>query len=97
MGYGAPIHLTGRTRDLVIYQSRLSSAEKMLAAGDTASTLVIRDGGNINRHLTAGQTVELITKAMNWVEAVMKMSWDMKDGHGDFPYGIPPDYAERWP
>lgn len=99
-GYGAPIHLTGRARDQIVYMQRLEAARSMIAAGDTETTMVLRDGGDVNRHLTAPQMAELITLAVAWVEAVMQVSWDMKDANGDFhPDGIPEDFADDayWP
>lgn len=93
-GYGSPIHLTGRQRDQIVYMQRLSLAQQMIANADTTTTMVLRDGGDVNRHLTAPQMVELIGQAIGWVETVMQVSWDMKDGAGDYPGGIPADFAD---
>lgn len=99
-GYGASVWLTGRLQDRIVYQQRMAEAQRMIADGDTTSTLVLRDGDDVNRHLTAPQMMELIGKAVAWVEAVMQVSWDMKDGNGNFPDGIPADFATNesyWP
>lgn len=98
-GYGSAIPLTGRQRDQIVYMQRLSLAQQMIAGADTTTTMVLRDGGDVNRHLTAPQMAELIGQAIAWVEAVMQVSWDMKDAAGDFPAGIPADFADDlyWP
>jgi hypothetical protein len=98
-GYGHSIKLTGRLKDQIVYQARITAALQLIAAGDTTTTLVLRDGNDVNRHLTGPQMAELTSKGIAWMEDIMQVSWDMKDAAGDFPDGIPADYTNdsHWP
>ncbi|MHA7968974.1 DUF4376 domain-containing protein [Rhizobium sp. CAU 1783] len=97
-GYG-PIPLTGRERDQINLITLASRAQAMKAAGLTAAGIVIRDRDNINHTLTPDQMIELVSAGTGWIEATMKVSWDMKDSAGAFPDGIPPNYTDDlyWP
>ncbi|WP_207900511.1 hypothetical protein [Shinella sp. JR1-6] len=97
-GYG-PVPLQGRLKDQINLQSRLIAAQGAKAAGITDPILLLRDAADVNHMLTADQMIELVTKGVAWIEAVMQVSWNMKDGVAPFEAGIPPDYAENtyWP
>lgn len=97
-GYG-PVPLQGRLKDQINLQSRLIAAQGAKAAGITEPILLLRDAADVNHMLTADQMIELVTKGVAWIEAVMQVSWNMKDGVAPFEAGIPPDYAENtyWP
>lgn len=97
--YGT-IPLTGREEDKVILTALLVRAQALIAQGVTNPVMVIRDRDNETHTLTPAQMAELIGLAFTWVEDTMQVSWAMKDATGDFPAGIPADYATNesyWP
>jgi hypothetical protein len=98
-GIASPIPLTGKEFDMSIYLGLMLRANAYKSAGVTAAVLPVRDGANVNQLLTPDQMLELIGAAMVWVEDVMKVSWAMKDGTGDFVAGIPADFDDDqyWP
>lgn len=98
-GLADPVPLTGRQFDLIVYQALVARAKDLKAAGDTTTTITLRDGADTIHALTADQTIALIVQARAWFEAVMATSWDMKDGTGAFTAGIPADYTDdaHWP
>lgn len=93
------IPLMARPQDQSVYIALLIRAQGAKAMGITAPAMIIRDAQNANHMLTPDQMIELITKAMNWVEAVMKRSWEMKDGLPPFEDGVPENFMddEFWP
>lgn len=97
-GYG-DVPMTGRSSDQSIYLAMLLRAQGAKALGVTAAVHVFRDAANIVHNLTPDQVIEMVSGAMTWFESVMKISWAMKDGTGDFMGGIPLDYADdkHWP
>lgn len=94
-----PVPLLGRPQDQSVYLALLFRAQAYRAALVTAPALTIRDAANTNHVLTADQMIVLVTSAMNWFEAVMKVSWAMKDRTAPFLEGIPADFADDryWP
>lgn len=98
-GFDTPIPLTGRAMDQPIYLALLLRAQSAKAAGITAPVLMLRDGNDDNLALTPDQMIALITQAMDWFEAVMAVSWAMKDGSGPFEAGIPDNLTDDqwWP
>ncbi|MBZ9675139.1 hypothetical protein [Mesorhizobium sp. ES1-1] len=94
-----PVPLLGRQQDQSVYLALLIRAQAYRAAQVTAPVLTIRDAANANHVLTADQMIVLVTSAMNWFEAVMKVSWAMKDGVSPFEAGIPTDFTDDgyWP
>lgn len=97
-GYGF-IPLQGRLKDQINLQSRLIAAQGAKASGITDPILVLRDAADVNHMLTPDQMIELVTKGVDWIEATMQISWNMKDGVAPFEAGIPPDYPDDayWP
>lgn len=97
-GYGS-IPLQGRLKDQINLQSRLIAAQGAKASGITDPILVLRDAADVNHMLTPDQMIELVTKGVDWIEATMQISWNMKDGVAPFEAGIPPDYPDDayWP
>lgn len=97
-GYGI-IPLTGRERDQINLMTLASRAQAMKAAGVTTASMTIRDRDNINHLLTPDHMIQLVASGVAWIEATMKVSWDMKDRAGEFPNGIPADYTDDsyWP
>ncbi|MFG6591292.1 hypothetical protein [Sulfitobacter sp. 1A12157] len=98
-GVADPIPLQGREFDRTVYLALLTRAQGYKAAGVTDPVLNIRAADDVTHNLTPDQMISLVTQSMNWFEAVMAVSWAMKDGTGDFPEGIPADYADdtHWP
>lgn len=98
-GIASPIPLTGKDFDMSIYIALMLRANAFKSSGVTEAVLTVRDGDNVNRLLTPDEMLELIGAAMGWVEDVMKVSWAMKDGTGDFTGGIPLDFTDDsyWP
>lgn len=97
-GYGT-VPLMGRLQDQIVLQSRMMAAQRAKAEGVTDPILLLRDAVNTNHTLTPDQMIELVTKGVTWVEAVMKVSWDMKDHLAPFEDGVPEDYTSPvyWP
>lgn len=97
-GYGV-IPLTGRERDQINLMTLASKAQAMKAAGVTTAAMTIRDRDNANHLLTPDQMIQLVASGTAWIEATMKVSWDMKDCAGEFPNEIPADYTDDsyWP
>jgi len=93
------IHLTGRASDQSVYLAMLLRAQGAKAVSITNAIHAFRDASNTMHTLTPDQVIEMVSKAMAWFEAVMKVSWAMKDGSGDFTGGIPADYSDdkHWP
>ena len=98
-GLSEPIPLTGRPMDQSVYLALLMRAQGAKAAGITDPVLTVRDGADVIQMLTPDQMIALITQAMNWFEAVMRVSWNMKDGVAPFEDGVPADFADDqyWP
>ncbi|WP_295808869.1 hypothetical protein [uncultured Nitratireductor sp.] len=97
-GYG-DVPLTGRDRDQVALMGLLVKAQSLLADGVSDPVLTVRDAENVNHILTPAQMIELVTEGMTWMEAVMAVSWAMKDEEAPFEAGIPEDLADDqwWP
>ncbi|MGJ7040496.1 hypothetical protein J2Y63_003761 [Shinella sp. BE166] len=97
-GYG-DVPLTGRVRDQTVLLALLVKAQGAKAAGITAPVMVIRDGADANHILTPDQMISLVSSGMNWIEATMQRSWDMKDGVSPFEDGPPLDFTDDayWP
>jgi len=93
------VPMTGRASDQSVYLAMLLRAQGAKALGVTTAIHSYRDGANTMHTLTPDQVIEMVSKAMAWFEAVMKVSWAMKDGSGDFTGGIPADYSDdkHWP
>lgn len=89
----APVPVTGRQFDQTVILALSHRAMAYKAAGTTEPKLTYRDAANVIHHLTPDQFIELAELAMNWVEAVMNVSWAMKDK------GIPADFTDdkHWP
>jgi hypothetical protein len=98
-GLADPVLLTGRPDDRTVYHTLLTRAEKAKAAGVTDPIHRMRDGDNVMHQLTPDQVIELIEAGIAWFEQVKATSWDMKDGTGDFPDGVPADFTDdsHWP
>lgn len=98
-GVADPIPLQGREFDRTVYLALLTRAQGYKAAGVTDPVLKIRAADDVTHNLTPDQMISLVTQSMNWFEDVMATSWHMKDATGDFPDGIPADYADdtHWP
>lgn len=98
-GIADPIPLTGRSEDRTVYLALLLQAQGAKAQGITDPVHLLRDGSNTIRDLTPDQMIALITQAMQWFEAIMKVGWNMKDGTAPFEAGIPADYTDdsHWP
>jgi hypothetical protein len=92
-GYGS-VPLQGRLQDQVNLQARLLAAQAAKAAGVSTPVLVIRDAQNVNHMLTPDQIIELVSAGTAWIEAIMLVSWNMKDGVAPFEAGPPYDYAD---
>lgn len=97
-GYGS-VPLQGRLQDQVNLQARLLAAQAAKAAGITTPLLVIRDAQNVNHMLTPDQVIELVSAGTAWIEAVMLVSWNMKDGIAPFEDGPPYNFDDDayWP
>ena len=96
-GIADPIPLTGRPFDQSVYLALLIRAQAYKAAGVTAPVLTIRAGDDVIHQITPDQMISLISQAMAWVEAVMSVSWAMKDGTAPFEAGIPADVTkDKW-
>lgn len=97
-GYGE-VHLTGRLQDQTVLAMQLIKAQAAKVAGVTAPIILLRDADNVNHVLTPDQAIELIDAGTAWVEAVMKVSWDMKDGIAPFEAGPPEGFTDDiwWP
>jgi hypothetical protein len=93
-GIGSPVPMTGREQDKAVYLALLVQAQGAKAAGVTAAIHTFRDGGDTIHTLTPDQVIEMVMQAMAWFEAMMQISWDMKDGAGDFTGGIPADFQD---
>ncbi|HEV7251432.1 MAG TPA: hypothetical protein VGN93_31025 [Shinella sp.] len=93
------IPLQGRLQDQINLQARLLAAQGAKALGVSGPVLIIRDAQNVNHMLTPDQVIELVTMGTAWIEATMKVSWDMKDGVAPFEQGPPYDFADDayWP
>lgn len=88
-----PVPVTGREFDQTVILALSQRAAAYKAAAVAEPKLTYRDAANVIHHLTPDQFIELADLAMNWVEAVMDVSWAMKDG------GIPDDFTDdkHWP
>lgn len=97
-GYG-DIPIQGRLQDQINFQARLLAAQAAKAQGVNDPVLIIRDAANVNHMLTPDQVIELVNDGVAWIEATMKVSWDMKDSVAPFEDGIPADFADDiyWP
>ena len=98
-GLPEPVPLTGRSFDQTVYLALILRAQGYKAAGVTAPILTVRGADDVIYSLTPDQMIALISQSMTWFESVMAVSWAMKDSTGDFPDGIPADYADdkHWP
>ncbi len=98
-GAAEAIPLTGRPEDRTVYLALLVQAQGAKAAGITTPALRFRDDNDTIHLLTPDQMIALIAQAMQWFEAVMAVSWAMKDGDAPFEAGIPEDFADdrHWP
>ncbi|MEO0980015.1 MAG: hypothetical protein AAFY24_22315 [Pseudomonadota bacterium] len=96
---GLTIAITGRQRDQTTLTGVYMVALAQHGAGETGQTLVYRDRTNVNHMLTPQQVIDLYLKGLQWITAIMQVSWDMKDGAGIYTDGIPADYVEddHWP
>lgn len=97
-GYG-DVPLTGRDEDQVALMGLLIKARALKEAGVTNAVLTMRDGDNDNHLLTPDQMIELVSAGMAWIEAVMAVSWTMKDATAPFEGGIPENFEDDqwWP
>lgn len=98
-GLSEPIPLTGRPMDQSVYLALLMRAQGAKAMGVTDPVLTVRDAADAIQMLTPDQMIALVVQAMGWFEAVMKVSWAMKDGEAPFENGPPDDLEndEYWP
>ncbi|EKF17051.1 hypothetical protein NA2_19813 [Nitratireductor pacificus pht-3B] len=95
-GYG-DVPLTGRGRDQLLLMGLLVKAQTLVASGVTDPVMTVRDANNLKHILTPAQMVELLSAGMAWIEAVMAVSWAMKDGDAPFEAGIPEDVtSDQW-
>ena len=92
-GYTAPLRIQCGGTDRTNLTGLCLTADRRLAAGDTA-TLPFRCRGNVTHDLTPAQMVEAFDHASAFHTAVMQASWALKDTNP-----IPADYAAdaRWP
>ncbi|PIE10056.1 MAG: hypothetical protein CSA72_10610 [Rhodobacterales bacterium] len=88
-----PIPMTGRPFDQRTILGLLQRATAYHVQGIDAALITYRDAANVIHHLTPAQFIELAQLGMNWVEAVMDVSWTMKDRGIPFDYDADP----RWP
>ncbi|QKV20229.1 DUF4376 domain-containing protein [Oricola thermophila] len=97
-GYG-DIPITGTVRDQIVLDALRSKARDLQDSGVTDPVMTLRGADNVTHSLTPEQMVALVDAGMAWIEAVMAVSWAMKDGVGDFTDGIPADFAadRYWP
>lgn len=93
------VALTGRDFDMIVLSQKRVEASVKKNAGSTAADVLFRDAGNTNRMFTPDQMISLVDQGQAWVQAVMEVSWAMKDGTGEFSDGIPADFADDkwWP
>ena len=98
-GVDDPIPLQGKPRDQLNILGLQAKANRLVAAGDTTTATIFRDRDNIRHELMPSQLSELCEMGTRYIEAIMQVSWDMKDCTGDFEGGIPSDYANDayWP
>lgn len=86
--------MTGRQFDQTVILGLLQRATAYQAAGETGAVIMYRDAQNVIHYLTPAQFLELGSKAVGWVEAVMASSWTLKDTPP-----IPADFKDdkHWP
>lgn len=97
-GYG-DIPVTGSKDDKDVFLARRIRAREAETGGVTDPVFVFRDRSNNIHHLTPSQMVELCDKGIDWIEAMMIRSWEMKDGAAPYQAGIPDDLDNdsHWP
>ena len=93
------VRMNGTERDQIVFTNKLLEAQAKKAADSTAADVILRDADNVVRLLTPDQAIELVAKGTAWVQAMMEVSWAMKDATGAFPAGTPKDYRDDqyWP
>ncbi|WP_156958957.1 hypothetical protein [Labrenzia sp. DG1229] len=93
------IAITGRQQDQTVLLGSSIAAQSLAAGGETNPVMVYRDRDNQIRNLTPLEMIELYTKGLTWITAIMQVSWAMKDGTGAYTSGIPSDYTDdsHWP
>ncbi|WPZ28980.1 DUF4376 domain-containing protein [Sulfitobacter sp. OXR-159] len=92
-GYGS-IPVQGRPADQINMIALGDTARELLAAGHTAAVIPFRDADNVMHSLTPAQVLEMVRKGKEAAAEIYAVSWDMKDGTGEFPDGIPSDYTD---
>lgn len=104
-GHG-DVPVTGTKDDKDVFLARRIRAREAEAAGVTDPVFVFRDRDNNIHNLTPLQMIDLCDKGIDWIEAMMVRSWEMKDGTGAYafvdeenPGGIPDDLDQdiHWP
>jgi len=92
-GYG-DIPVQGRDQDQITILALESTAKDLKAAGVTSAVLPFRDRDNSDHLLTPDQTLELMSKAKQYAQAIYQASWTLKDMQE-----IPEDYTDDkwWP
>lgn len=88
------VHVTGRDEDARNLTNLALAAQLRIAAGDTTTPTVYRDGGNIDHELTPPQMLALWQQSAAYVSALYAASWAIKAMEP-----LPPDVTadELWP
>lgn len=88
------VHVTGSDEDARNLMSLALGAQMRIAAGDTETLTVFRDGDNVDHDLTPMQLLSLWQQSSAYVSALYEASWVLKALDQ-----IPADYAgdSHWP
>ncbi|WP_422028181.1 hypothetical protein [Roseovarius sp.] len=97
-GYG-DVPVQGGVSDQINMIALDATAKSLKASGETGAIIPFRDAVDIMHDLTPDQMIELVAKSKQVATAIYAVSWDMKDGTGDFTGGIPTDFTDDsyWP
>jgi Domain of unknown function (DUF4376) len=88
------VHVTGSDEDARNLMSLALAAQMRIAAGDTATITIYRDGNNVDHELTPAQMLNIWQQSAEYVSALYAASWALKAMDP-----IPEDYVadQYWP
>lgn len=72
------VHVTGRDEDARNLTNLAMAAQLRIAAGDTTTPTVFRDGDNVDHELTPPQVLALWQQSAGYVSALYAASWAIK-------------------
>jgi hypothetical protein len=75
---GVAIKVQGRDEDTRNLQGIAFAAQLRIASGDTTTTIIFRDGDNVDRTLTPPQVLSLWSQAAAYVSLMYSKSWAIK-------------------